>query len=110
MVTMAAMPLTTKVIASVPMSGLMRNRVTMTPLTMPDRQADGQARQDPGRRGHRRRGLQRDGPGQPVDGPDRQVDPAGDQDERPGAGRDDDPGLLVEDVGEVGDLEERRAR
>ena len=35
LVTMAAMPLTTKVMASVPMSGLIRNWVTMTPLAMP---------------------------------------------------------------------------
>ena len=35
MVTIAAMPLTTKVIASVPISGLIRNWVTMTPLAMP---------------------------------------------------------------------------
>ena len=34
-VTMAAIPLTTNVIASVPINGLIRNWVTMTPLAMP---------------------------------------------------------------------------
>ena len=101
MVTIAAMPLTTNVIASVPMSGLIRNWVTMTPLAMPDREADREAGEDPGHRRHRRRRRQRDRAGQPVDRADRQVDPAGDEDERPGAGHDDDPGLLVEDVRQV---------
>ncbi len=47
--------------------------------------------------------------GQPVDRADGQVDPARDEDERAGAGDDDDPGLLVEDVGEVLEPQERRA-
>ena len=35
LVTIAAIPLTTKVIASVPISGLIRNWVTMTPFAIP---------------------------------------------------------------------------
>ena len=109
LVTIAAMPLTTKVIASVPMSGLIRNWVTMTPFARPTARPDREAGEDPHRRPDRDRELRRDRAGQPVDRADREVDAARDEDERPGAGDDDDPGLLVEDVGEVAEAQERRA-
>ena len=81
----------------------------MTPLAMPTARPTARPARIAGHRRDRRRGGQRHRAGQPVDRADRQVDPAGDQDERPGAGHDDDPGLLVEDVGEVAEAQERRA-
>ena len=56
------------------------------------------------------RDLGRGDGGQRVDGPDREVDPARDEDERPGGGDDQRRRLLVEDVEQVDLREERAAR
>ena len=107
-VAIAATPATTNDIASVPMRALIRNRVTMMPLERPDREPDAEGGQGPPgdyenvtRCPRSRR--------QPVDRADRQVDAAGNEDQRAGTGHDDDPSLLVEDVGQVLGPQERRA-
>ena len=108
-VTIAAMPATTNDMASVAMRALTRKRVTMMPLTRPTAAPTARPAAMPtgvetdGRDERRRR------PGQAVRRADRQVDAAGDEDERAGAGHDDDPGLLVEDVGQVLEAQERVA-
>ena len=56
------------------------------------------------------REVRRDDAGEPVDRADREVDPAGDHDERPGRGDDQRRRLLVEDVEQVRLGRERRAR
>ena len=81
----------------------------MTPLAMPTARPTARPARIPATGETDDAVVQRDRTGQPVDRPDRQVDAAGDEDERPGAGDDDDPGLLVEDVGQVAEAQEGRA-
>ena len=105
----APMPPTTNDIASVPISALIRNRVTMTPFASPTASPTAMPREHADRRPERDRELGGRRAGEAVDRADREVDAARDQDERAGGGDDDDPGLLVEDVGEVLEPQERRA-
>ena len=92
-------PPTTNDIASVPISGLMRNRVTMTPFASPAARPTPRTRAiptgGPGRQGQLGRGRA----GKAVHGADREVDPARDEHERAGRRDDDHRRLLVEDVG-----------
>ena len=81
-VTIAAIPLTTNDIASVPMSGLIRKRVTIIPFTIPTARPTASPARMPTGVDTDVRGRQRDRAREPVDRPDRQVDPAGDEDER----------------------------
>ena len=67
----------------------------------PDDQPDRDAGEDPDRRPEQTASCGGGRTGQAVDRADREVDPAGDQDEGAGRRDDDDPGLLVEDVREV---------
>src|SRR3954465_15422108 len=76
----------------------------------PDGEPDAHAQHDRERRRRARGELRAGHAGQGVDGAHGQVDPAGDEDERP-RGRDDQRGrLLVEDVEQVDLGQERRAR